>query len=323
MKNSWTHFFRRVARTGAFLSATAMSSAMCYAQLAYDDATDPVYDDGWDEGDNGGSGFGPWSFDGTYDTLDPGGQAMDDGLQTGTQASSQHNDIGRAWTMFNQLGPTPGPEPNDGTDIARAGRALGGPLLVHQKLKVIIDNPTERNFFRGYNVKLVSGSENLCFEYHGTHFGCTTGDTNGVVQAKVETFEYFTYGQWVAWGGTGGGTGGSLSVFDTDTNSGTLITIERSAYDRFTATIDPLGPGPTYSQSGLMTDPDSPIDWVQFEMWASDSDTYPTLMSPRGETDFYIRSMQIVPEPGSAILLLLGTGGFLLGFARRSDEKRL
>lgn len=29
--------------------------------VAFDDATDPVYDDGWDEGDNGGTGFLPWT----------------------------------------------------------------------------------------------------------------------------------------------------------------------------------------------------------------------------------------------------------------------
>ena len=83
MKNSWTNFFSRLARTGAFLGATAMSSAMCYAYSAYDNAGDPAYTDGWQAGDNGGFGFTPWNFDGTYDTLAPGQQAIDDGLQSG------------------------------------------------------------------------------------------------------------------------------------------------------------------------------------------------------------------------------------------------
>ena len=63
MKKSWSHYFRRIAAVCAVSGATAWSSAMCYAvQLAYDDASDSVYADGWQAGDNGGSGFEPWDF---------------------------------------------------------------------------------------------------------------------------------------------------------------------------------------------------------------------------------------------------------------------
>jgi hypothetical protein len=34
------------------------------AILAFDNASQAAYDDGWQSGDNGGSGFGPWSFSG-------------------------------------------------------------------------------------------------------------------------------------------------------------------------------------------------------------------------------------------------------------------
>src|SRR5687768_8796165 len=112
MKCTWGRFFRRIATlcmVGA--GSTAWSSAMCYAAtMAADSATNAPYDNGWQAGDNGGFGFGAWDFSGTYNT--PVGQAMD--------IFSAPNDLGRAWTLFNALGPQPGPAPDFGTDIAQA-----------------------------------------------------------------------------------------------------------------------------------------------------------------------------------------------------------
>jgi hypothetical protein len=59
MKRSWREFFRRVASTCLMgvAGSSAWTSAVCYAINASDDASDPVYADGWLEGDNGGTGF--------------------------------------------------------------------------------------------------------------------------------------------------------------------------------------------------------------------------------------------------------------------------
>src|SRR6476659_11148969 len=133
MRDSWRHFFRRLASAAIVSVATVWSSAMCYAvQLAYDSAVDVVYDNGWQAGDNGGFGFGPWNFDGTFTNNPIGGpdlpdqgnqQAMDDGLKSGTQTSSPYNDVGRSWTMFNKKGRGQGPANGDeGTELAQAGR---------------------------------------------------------------------------------------------------------------------------------------------------------------------------------------------------------
>jgi hypothetical protein len=284
---------------------------MCYAHSAADAATDVVYNNGWDEGDNGGSGFGPWNFDGTYATADPGQQAMDDGSMAGTQTSSQHNNIGEAWTLFNPLGPTPGPDPNDGTDIARAGRSLGGPMHIGDTLTLTVDNPTERNFFRGWTIKLIRGGANAC--YAGDN--CTTPayDPGSIeTQLGIGTFEYFTYGQWFD------GNGNS-PLFDTDTNDGVTISITKTGHR--TAQVTMTSPG-----NGSVTDTvplqgtGSP-DWVMIEYYGTDSDTYPALAAPRGETDFYIGSMSMtgIPEPGTACLLVLGAGTMLLGARRKRD----
>ena len=44
-----------------------MMNGNCVAQtfIAADYATNSIYASGWSAGQNGGYGFGPWSFDGT------------------------------------------------------------------------------------------------------------------------------------------------------------------------------------------------------------------------------------------------------------------
>src|SRR5688500_13977621 len=90
MRKSWRRFFRRIASVCFVCGASAWSSAMCYAQSAADSAADPVYADGWQAGDNGGFGFGPWDFSGTYNS--PVGQAIN--------STSPYNQLGTAWTVY-------------------------------------------------------------------------------------------------------------------------------------------------------------------------------------------------------------------------------
>ena len=152
---------------------------------ASDNASDPVYADGWFEGDNGGTGFTPWNFDGTYDSTVQ--QRIDDGLGSGALGSSTYNDIGRAWSMFNPVEEGGG---GGQRDIARSGRGFA-PLQVGQTLKVVIDNPTEQLFFRGYFVRLTGGTGgvngNIC--YNGTP--CTPG-AMPKQKMNFQMFEYFT-----------------------------------------------------------------------------------------------------------------------------------
>jgi hypothetical protein len=51
--------------------------------IAFDDGSDAAYADGWDEGDNGGFGFGPWSVgDSVIREIDTDGLEPDNGLGT-------------------------------------------------------------------------------------------------------------------------------------------------------------------------------------------------------------------------------------------------
>jgi hypothetical protein len=296
MKNSWTRTFRRLAAGCAIGGATMFASAMSYAAtLAFDTATDSAYDNGWQAGDNGGFGFGPWDFSGTYNT--PVGQTMD--------IFSHPNDLGRAWTLFNADAP---PGPGVGTDIAQAGRRIPGGLSTGDVIHVVIDNPTERRFFRGYTVRFNTGGGNTV--YAGVP----------VSRMAVGTFEYFTNGKWYATG-----TGGDPNLFDLDTHHGMRIDLQLTSVDTFTLTMTPLNnPAIAFTKSGTLDGPaGSPIDWVEFELYNTDSDYYPSHTITGGETDFYISNLWItrIPEPTTAALFVLGAGVLVgVGGARGRRE---
>ena len=91
MKTSWRRYFRQLGAVCVVGTATAWTSAVSYAQVALDQAIDPVYNDGWQAGDDGGFGFGPWNFDGSYD-------APPDTIHI-INSTHPENQLGRAWAM--------------------------------------------------------------------------------------------------------------------------------------------------------------------------------------------------------------------------------
>src|SRR3990172_6429621 len=199
MKNTWRGLFRRLTAGCVVSGSVAWSSAMCYATVAYDDASDPAYADGWQgrvvnedgiavvpTGDNGGFGFTQWDFTSLltfagvrYDYTNTDFHAIDDGLQAGTHYSNPHNSIGRAWAL--------GVSPTNG-GVPRAGRGFS--LGIDETLKVVFDNPTRRQFFKGYQINLNGGTGgvngNIC--YGGVE--CIAG-SGAVRKAGLTTFEYF------------------------------------------------------------------------------------------------------------------------------------
>jgi PEP-CTERM motif len=311
MKTSWTKTFRRLAAGCAVAGSTALSSAACYAAIAFDSASDPVYADGWQDGDNGGSGFTAWNFDARYNGfgqyLTPGFKAIDDGLQSGTPLSSTFNNIGRAWTQ----GATP---TDDGGNHVGRGFSLG----IGETLKVTIDNPTARQFFKGYFVRLNGGTGgvdgNICPGAGGTSVSCSPGGTPSP-KLNIGTFEYGTNGAWFVDDAVNSNPG----MQDTDTAAaGAVINVKRTGaetYDLLFATLD--GNKQFASANRTFDSPGANVDWIEFVFF----NTVPTV--PPTATNFYISSMMIVPEPGTATLFVLGAGG-LLGVAsarRRSKEQ--
>ena len=294
MRNSWRHYLRRVAAVSLTCGSLAWSSAICYAQIASDNASDPVYADGWQEGDDGGTGsFGPWNFDGTYDSTEQ--HRIDDGLKTGSLTSNPFNNVGRAWTMFNPLveGGAGGTR-----DIARAGRSIP-PLQPGQTVRVVIDNPWDRQFFRGYNIKFNTGGGNICYDG-----GCTPG-TSPELKYKVEQFDYFNYGEWYdttdAFGLFARDDPG-MSEVGTDV-AGAQIDFTLKSTSTYEVKLTPLqNPGAAVTIMGELDNPAAtgPIDWIEFQMFNTQTNAAPNAMSPETNTDFYIRSIEIIGDTGPA-----------------------
>ena len=120
---------------------------------------------------------------------------------------------------------------------------------------------------------------------------------------------------------------GGIGVFDTDTAAaGAIYKVTRTAADTYSVSLDSIGPGADFSASRTFDNAGVPVDWIEFVFFNANEDTdqgfsdlTPTLAEPG--TDLYISSMMIVPEPGTAALLLFGAGGALLGMVRRRTDE--
>jgi len=269
------------AATCALSGAVAMLTGVCSAQLAADYATDPAYSGGWLAGQNGGYGFGPWSFNGGS------GSPIQQRMTYGN--SSPFNALGTAWTLFNPVGAP--------SDVANAGRSFA-PLQVGQTIETVIDNPTATQFYRGYTITLNDTADNI-------PAGGNTGQ-----QVSAYTFEYFTNGRWYVGDSSGNH---STSLFNTDTApKGMQFAVTLTSPTTYQMTMTPLNnPANAYTINGALKLPGNPIDWIQFQF-------YNTADNPAASTDFYISSIEILaaPEPSTSALIALGAGG-LLFFCRR------
>jgi PEP-CTERM motif len=229
MKNSWTKTFRRLAAACVVAGTAMFSSATCYAISAADNATDPVYADGWQAGDNGGFGFGAWSFNGT--------DATPPGTYQGMTSSSS---LGTAWTLFTH---------DDYSGLANAGRAINGGLQTGQTFVTVIQNPTTFHFYRGFDILFTNGSDNN-----------VPGDNTSALRLSV--FNYYN-SNWDLndAGGSIGGTG--LSSVTTGA-AGVKIDLTLNSPTDYLLTMTPLNGATPYSHSGTLA---SPITWVDYRLW--------------------------------------------------------
>ncbi len=138
------------------------------ANLAFDSAADPVYNDGWQSGDNGGYGFAPWalltlgSSSGHFLASSTGnGDGLDDGNINGAANDHDIDTAGRAWGMYASF--------DSSADGAGAVRNLtGGALTVGQSISIDMDNGYINS--SGYNyvgITFVSSSDSVLFRFEG------------------------------------------------------------------------------------------------------------------------------------------------------------
>jgi len=237
---------RRVTAACAVAGATTLLNSNCPAQafIAADYATNATYVGGWSAGQNGGYGFGAWSFDGTVSTngnSDPGGQ----------QTMSSASPIGTAWTLFN-LGSAP-----TGAGISNVGRAITEPggLQPGQTFETVIDNPTAYHFYGGFDILLLSGTDN---------------DPAGVNTSALRTlvFNYFvTYWKIVD---NYGATVSPLTAATTAV-AGMKFDFTLTSTNTYSATLTPLDdPSSAFTTTGMLTT-NLPINWVNYRLWNGQS----------------------------------------------------
>src|SRR5436190_19592794 len=139
-----SHFLPSRAALACAVSGAAVAAllpSVCSGALsAADFATDATYSGGWAAGQNGGFGFGAWSFNNT--DMTPAGTY---------QTMSSSSPIGTSWTLATHA---------NNSGLANAGRSITGGLLPGQTFETVIDNPTAYHFFRGFDILFTSGPDN-------------------------------------------------------------------------------------------------------------------------------------------------------------------
>ncbi|HZV34621.1 MAG TPA: hypothetical protein VFB72_08630 [Verrucomicrobiae bacterium] len=212
-----------------------MLSGNCSAQglVAADYATNPTYASGWSAGQNGGYGFGPWSFDGTNPT--PPGQY---------QGMSSSSALGTAWTLATY---------DNHSGIADVGRAITQPggLQPGQTLEVVIQNPLGYHFYRGWDICVYNGTNN---------------NPGGVNTAAIRT-QLFAYRK-TAWDvmDYDGDTYTGLDLATTGA-SGMKYDLTLTSTNTYSLTLTPFSdPTNAYAQTGTLAT-NLPINWVNFRLY--------------------------------------------------------
>jgi hypothetical protein len=255
----------------AITGATAMmATSVCSGQItAYDSASDPTYGSGWSAGQNGGYGFGAWSFNGTDPT--PAGQYQ--GINTSPQ-------IGTAWTLATY---------SSSTGLANAGRAINGGLGVGQTFETVIQNPsTSAGFYtyRGWDILFTSGTDN---------------NAAGVNTAalRLSVFDYYNASQY--WGINDAGSKHTTLAGPTTAAQGVKIDLYLDSATTYSLTMTPLNGATPFTTQGTLAEP---IDYVNFRSYNAVSGGLTDTANNLG-----ISYMEVVPEPSAFALIGLGMSG--------------
>ena len=208
--------------------ATAMMTGICSGQIALDTAMDPTYAAGWHPGQNGGYGFGAWSFNLT-DPTPPGKQY---------QAINSPSPIGTAWTLMTYA---------NNTGLANAGRSINGGLNPGEVFETVIENPSSYHFFRGFDILFTGGPDN-------------NAPGNNAAALRLSVFAYFGNN----WGINDTGSHSTpVSPLDSAMN-GMKIDLALTSPTTYALTMTPLNGAPVYMTTGTLA---GPISYVNFREW--------------------------------------------------------
>jgi len=244
----------------AAAGAATMLSGHCAAQsfVAADYATNSTYAGGWAAGQNGGHGFGAWSFNATDNT--PAGQY---------QGMSTSSAVGTAWTLLVQ---------SSSGGLANAGRSIPGGLQVGQTFQTIIQNPVTwagQYSYRGFDMLFTSGPDNKI-----------GGDNTAAFRLQV--FDYFNSA--MNWHINDAGDVPTTVSGITTGASGMIVSFTLDTTNTYTFSMAPVSNpnSPYLTHSGTITATNLPISYFNFR-------NYNTASSGLTDTadNFEISSMTI------------------------------
>ena len=278
--------------TGAAIACatgvTAMMPNTTVAQTAYDSATGSTYSSGWSAGQNGGSGFGAWSFDGTAD----GSNVPDPGAQ---QTMSSAWTIGTAWTLFNVA---------TAAGISDVGRSISEPggLQVGQTFETVIQNPSVSAGFytyTGWDIMFANNTDNA-----------PAGNNTAAIRAQVFNYYNTPSQTWAINDSTYAAHSHATSITGPITAAdGVKIDLTLTSATTYQLTMTPLNGAASYTLDSTYS---GPINYIDYRLYNTASS------GPNDVADNYgISYMEIepAPEPTSVALFGLGLGGLL--FLRR------
>lgn len=252
----------------AAAGAATMLSGHCAAQsyVAADYATNSIYNSGWSAGQNGGYGFGAWSFNDS----DPGNTPGT--LQSMTTSSA----VGTAWTLT---------DTDSGSGISNTGRPIlePGGLQVGQTFQTIIQNPVNNagiTTYRGFDILLTSKSTNN-----------PAGDNTAALRLTV--FDYVNPSMYWAITDAADHTRSTLSAMTSGT-SGMIIAITINSTNTYTLNMAPVSNpnSPYLTFSGTLNGTNLPINYINYRCWNTASS------GPTDTADnFEISSMTIQAAP--------------------------
>lgn len=237
----------------AVASAATMLNGHCAAQpyVAADYATNSIYNGGWSAGQNGGYGFGAWSFNDSDPGTTPGT------LQEITTSSA----VGTAWTLMNTVYTN---------GISNVGRSIPAGLQVGQTFQTIIQNPVNSSgeyTYRGFDILFTSRTTND-----------PAGDNTAATRLTV--FDYFNPAMnWTITDMDYPGTPGQpayhtgLSAMTSGT-SGMIVDLTLDSTNTYTLTMAPVSnpSSPYFTYSGtLFGGTNLPISYVNYRLWNTNS----------------------------------------------------
>jgi hypothetical protein len=258
--------------------AAAATILPCEAQAAWDNAAQAAYADGWQTGDNGGSGFLPWSL--SYSGIAPANHS-DHFIDNGPLAA-------------NSLGAPAFGMTNSGraffSDTSTSNRPFADALTVGQTFSVDVDgagfsNGDPNPFSKGNVITLRNGAA-------AERFGIFTN--NGL---NSDT--------WTVTNPAGVGSGVSTGIAAA---SAFHVAFTLTGPETYDLVLSPVGGGaPLFQQLGATlrtATTGTAISLVRFS-------EYGTGNSVNGVSELFFNNLSIVPEPASVALVLIGAFGVL------------